>query len=326
MSKLRVLDLFSGIGGFSLGLERTGGFETVAFCEIEDYPRRVLAKHWPGVPCYDDVRTLTADALLRDGIAVDVICGGFPCQDLSAAGKQAGMDGTRSGLWSEIARLMGELRPQYVVVENVSGLLSGPSEQPGGWFGRVLGDLAALGYDAEWNCIPASSIGAPHRRDRVWIVAYPQGDGQQISGARNEDRDTEASRVVGMGIEPSRNSASVSTRDVSDAECTGLEGYHCGQLAGRSEGRASDHARQSRASVAYANGEPLLRPTIAWEQCNPWVFEPELGRVAHGLPNRMERVKALGNAVVPQIPELIGRAILKAEMTFPCPASPLTST
>lgn len=175
MSKLKVLDLFSGIGGFSLGLERTGGFETVAFCEIEPFPRRVLAKHWSGVPCYEDVRTLTADILARDGIAVDVITGGFPCQDLSVAGKQRGMgEGTRSGLWSEIVRLIGELRPQYVIVENVAALLSGPSGRPGGWFGRILGDLAECGMDAEWRNIPAWAMGYPHGRERVWIVAYPQ--------------------------------------------------------------------------------------------------------------------------------------------------------
>ena len=153
-AKLKVLDLFSGIGGFSLGLERTGGFETVAFCEIEPFPRRVLAKHWPGVPIYEDVRTLNADTLARDGIAVDVITGGFPCQDISVAGKQAGIaDETRSGLWAEIVRLVGELRPRYLVVENVANLLSGPPERRGGWFGRVLGDLARLGYDAEWICL-----------------------------------------------------------------------------------------------------------------------------------------------------------------------------
>lgn len=181
MNKLRVLDLFSGIGGFSLGLERTGGFETVAFCEIEEFPRRVLAEHWPGVPCYDDVRTLTADVLRRDGIAVDVITGGFPCQDLSVAGKQRGMgEGTRSGLWSEIVRLIGELRPEYVIVENVANLLSGPSEKRGGWFGRVLGDLAECGYDAEWENIPASALGAPHRRERVWLVAYPMQSGWRL--------------------------------------------------------------------------------------------------------------------------------------------------
>ena len=147
--KLKVLDLFSGIGGFSLGLERTGGFETVAFCEIEEFPRKVLAKHWPEVPRYHDVTKLTGDILKRDGISVDVITGGFPCQDISCAGKQAGIgEGTRSGLWSEIVRLIGELSPRYVIVENVAALLSGPSEQRGGWFGRILGDLAESGYDA----------------------------------------------------------------------------------------------------------------------------------------------------------------------------------
>ena len=127
MAKLKVLDLFSGIGGFSLGLERTGGFETVAFCEIEEYPRRVLAKRWPGVPCYEDVRTLTAARLRADGITrVDALTGGFPCQDLSVAGKGLGLAGSRSGLWSEIVRLAGELRPKFIIVENVANLLAGP--------------------------------------------------------------------------------------------------------------------------------------------------------------------------------------------------------
>jgi DNA-cytosine methyltransferase len=162
---MNVLDLFSGIGGFSLGLERTGGFRTVAFCEIDPFCRRVLAKHWPEVPCYDDVRSLTADRLRADGISVDVICGGFPCQDISVAGNGAGLDGERSGLWREYARLVGELRPRLIIVENVAALL-------GRGLGDVLGDLAALGYDAEWHCIPAAAVGAPHRRDRIWIVAH----------------------------------------------------------------------------------------------------------------------------------------------------------
>src|SRR5690348_6621312 len=144
--------------------------KTVAFCEIDPYCRAVLRKHWPEVPCYEDVRTLTADALSRDGVAVDVICGGFPCQDVSHAGKRAGLEGARSGLWSEYARLIGELRPRFIVVENVAGLLSLG-------MGDVLGDLAALGYDTTWDCIPASAVGAPHRRDRVWIVAYARQQG-----------------------------------------------------------------------------------------------------------------------------------------------------
>src|ERR1700730_2965674 len=155
-------DRFWGIGGFSLGLERAG-MRTVAFCEIDPFCRGVLAKHWPNVPCYDDIRTLTAARLRADGIVADVICGGFPCQDISTAGKMVGMEGQRSGLWGEYARIISEVRPSYVIVENVAALLARGLD-------RVLGDLAALGFDAEWHCIPASAVGAPHRRDRVWII------------------------------------------------------------------------------------------------------------------------------------------------------------
>jgi DNA (cytosine-5)-methyltransferase 1 len=177
---MRLLDLFSGIGGFSLGLERAG-FRTVAFCEIEPYPRAVLAKHWPGVPIYEDVRTLSADTLRRDGVwPIDVIAGGFPCQDLSYAGKRAGIEGERSGLWSEFARLIGEVRPRFAIMENVPGLLSAGH-------GRVLGDLAALGYDAVWDCVPASAVGAPHRRDRVWIVAYAPSERRGEAGRDRPD-------------------------------------------------------------------------------------------------------------------------------------------
>lgn len=183
MKKLKVLDLFSGIGGFSLGLERTGYFETAAFCEIEPFPRSVLAKRWSEVICYEDVRKLTAAKLSADGLAIDVITGGFPCQDLSVAGAMAGMgEGTRSGLWSEIDRLIGELRPSFVIVENVANLLSGPSERPGAWFGRVLGDLAERGYDAEWQNIRAAAAGLPHERQRAWMVAYPSEIGRNVFG------------------------------------------------------------------------------------------------------------------------------------------------
>jgi DNA (cytosine-5)-methyltransferase 1 len=185
--KLKVLDLFSGIGGFSLGLDRTGGFETAAFCEIEPFPRAVLAKHWPEKICYDDVRTLNADRLASDGVAVDFICGGFPCQDISAAGRMAGMgEGTRSGLFQEIMRLVDELRPKYILLENVANLLAGPAERPGEWFAVVLSGLAQRGYDAEWENIPASALGFEHGRERVWIVAYPSGRG--LSGVLSKHR------------------------------------------------------------------------------------------------------------------------------------------
>ena len=238
-----LLDLFSGIGGFSLGLERTGGFKTVAFCEIEEFPRRVLAKHWPEVPCYHDIRELTAERLATDGIAVDVITGGFPCQDISAAGQRAGLLGDRSGLFWEIDRLIGELRPSYVILENSPELLDG-------WMGDILGTLSQRGMDAEWHVIPAAIVGAPHLRERVWIVAH-------------------APKV------------------------TGLHQLHLGQ--------------------AIRRGLPNLG--------NPWEADawdsPETGtcRVDDGIPDRVDRTGALGNAVVPQIPELIGNAILAAHRT-----------
>jgi len=164
---MNVLDLFSGIGGFSLGLERAG-MRTVAFCEREPFCRAVLKKHWPNVPCYDDVQTLTQDRLAADGIYAHVICGGFPCQDISRAGNGAGITGERSGLWSQYARLIGELRPDFAIVENVAALLDRD-------MGTVCGDLAAIGYDAEWSVISACAFGAPHVRQRVFIVAYPNG-------------------------------------------------------------------------------------------------------------------------------------------------------
>jgi DNA (cytosine-5)-methyltransferase 1 len=159
---VNVLDLFSGIGGFSLGLERAG-MRTIAFCETDAYCRRVLAKRWPDVHIHGDIREL----YLHEGYA-DVICGGFPCQDISsAADAPAGIDGERSGLWREFFRLICQVRPRFAIVENVSALRHRGLDE-------VLGNLSSVGYDAEWHCIPASIVGAPHPRDRIWIVAYPQ--------------------------------------------------------------------------------------------------------------------------------------------------------
>jgi DNA (cytosine-5)-methyltransferase 1 len=174
---LKVLDLFSGIGGFSLGLERTGGFKTIAFVEIDNYCQRVLKKHWPEVYLHSDIRTLTAANWDHFGYPKpDVLTGGFPCQDISIAGKRAGIDGERSGLWSEYARLIGELRPRYAIVENVAALLQWGME-------RVLGDLAQFGYDSEWMCLPAGRFGAHHRRERIFIVAHcPDSIGLRLQG------------------------------------------------------------------------------------------------------------------------------------------------
>ena len=236
---MTVFDLFSGIGGFSLGLERAG-FTTQYFCEIDPYCRGVLARHWPHVPCFEDVRTVRG----VDLTPVDLLCGGFPCQDISFAGKGAGLSGERSGLWFEYARLIDEIRPRYVLIENVSALRSRGLD-------RVLGSLAALGYDAEWHCIPACAVGAPHRRDRVWIVAYAEG---QQSASRNH----------------------------------------------RSE---PEQARKSQQSQFGGTDRGALR-------AGNWASEPDVGRVAHGVPARVDRLRGLGNAIIPQIAELLGYAIL----------------
>jgi DNA (cytosine-5)-methyltransferase 1 len=229
---MNILDLFSGIGGFSLGLERAG-MRTVAFCEIDPHARKVLNKHWPNVPVFTDVSTLSKGDLSEQ---IDVLAGGFPCQDISTAGLGAGLSGSRSGLWFQYHRLIKEIQPRYAIIENVSALRSRGLDQ-------VLWSLSEIGYDAEWHCIPAAAIGAPHQRDRVWIVAYPH--------------------------------------------------------SAHSEGRRLS-------SGTYAQYADTV--SAGW-----WETEPAVGRVANGLPGQSHRLKQLGNAVVPQIPELIGRAIMEYE-------------
>lgn len=305
--KLKVLDLFSGIGGFSLGLERTGGFETVAFCEIEPFPRKVLAKHWPEVPCYEDVTKLTGSILAADGIAVDVITGGFPCQDISTAGKRAGIgEGTRSGLWSEIVRLIGELSPRYVIVENVANLLSGPSDKRGGWFGRILGDLAECGYDAEWENIPAAAVGAPHRRERVWIVAYP---GLQLGF--DAEADTERADSNGAGSHRTRKHVKGNFEQKHQQKR--ILGSLGEILADTKRIRQQGQGKQILTGHRQTDSKGKAGHAFHERIGNIWRFEPAVGRVANGVSSRVDRLKGLGNAVVPQIPELIGYAILEAE-------------
>lgn len=282
MGKLRVLDLFSGIGGFSLGLERTGGFETVAFCEIEPFCREVLGRHWPGVPIYDDIRELTAERLGADGISVDAVCGGFPCQGVSEAGLRQGLQDPRSGLWREYARLIGEVRPQFVIVENVSELL-----RDGYGMAEVLGDLAKIGYDAEWHSIPALAVGADHIRERIWIIAYPDRSGVVPIHERQRKQ-----RPQEVGEDAAQDHAD------------------------------PDGARLSRGLQARALSEdaravsPWLGLALSSAPAFPGLDgagAPVLGRGEDGIPNRVDRMHALGNAVVPQIPEILGRAILAAQ-------------
>jgi len=321
MIKLRILDLFAGIGGISRGLESTGGFETVAFCEIEAFPKLILAKHWPNVPIYNDVKELTYDRLNQDGITVDVITAGFPCQDISTAGKGAGIkEGTRSGLWFEVARLVGELRPRYVILENVSAILSRV-------VGIVLGDMAALGYDCEWHCIPASAVGAQHRRDRWWGIAYPNDAGnraprgkadqhgpQGIEG-RQEQSQPESSRQRENGTAshvPDTNSERLQggiPHGVTNPQ--GREKPGSGRLAERSFGR--ERSRNSHGPVKPSVGL-LANGLSAGLSRSGWLPEPGIERVATGVPDRTKKLKALGNSVVPQIPALLGAAILEREL------------
>lgn len=231
--KLRVLDCFAGIGGFSLGFERAGGFRTVGFVEIDPFCQRVLAKHWPDVPCHGDITTRE----FVEGEA-DVITGGFPCQDISFAGAGAGLAGARSGLYRELVRAIRLVRPRFAILENVAALL-------GRGLGTVLGDLAEIGQDAEWHCIPT---GYPfgHERERVFVVTYPDGAGLARPGQPS----------------PAMEQAGSAIAEELAASC-------------------------------------FRRPQSA----------PDMVRNVHGIPDRAHRIAALGNAVVPQIPELIARSL-----------------
>ena len=277
--------LFAGIGGFDLAA-RWMGWRTAWFSEIEPYASQVLAKHWPDVPNHGDITQIQGDEV--EG--VDLLCGGFPCQDISIAGKGAGIDGERSGLWSHYARLIDELRPSWVVAENVSALRSRG-------LGRVLKDLDALGYDAEWHCVSASAVGAPHQRDRVWIVAYPNRVvvRELPRGRRGEGRQ---GADVTRGDGPRRRvAAAAHTGTNTDIE----------RLEGRNRFFLPERPGQ-RVTGALGASESGRLPFDPW-----WKTEPDVGRVVDGVPARMDRLRALGNAVVPQVVEYIGRRILEAE-------------
>lgn len=333
---MKIIDLFSGIGGFSLGLERTGGFETVQFVEQDAKARQVLKKHWPNVPQHDDIRTYRPE----QGTA-DLVCGGFPCQDISSAGRGVGIVGERSGLWTEMARVIGAVRPKWVIAENVSALRSRG-------LALVLQDLCALGYDAEWHCIPASAVGAPHRRDRVWVIAYRNSDGD---GESTVSVDAEASGVSGdvadtTGTELQRDQAGVLGEQAGGSTETGAEvlrqsdgeaGPDIARSVGESTPPVADALRGGAevcdtpgAGLPDGAGETLGQSSAESEPERPgsqadqpgrdgtisagwWAVEPPVGRVAHGVPGRVDRLKQLGNSIVPQIATLIGEAILRHE-------------
>lgn len=365
---MNVGSLFAGIGGFDLGLERAG-MRVAWQVELDPYCRAVLARHFPEAERFEDIREVGAESLCP----VDLICGGFPCQDLSAAGRGAGLDGARSGLWAEFARIVRELRPRYVVVENVPALLTGKGKR---WdrapVGRVLGDLAEAGYDAEWACLSAREFGAPHLRKRVWLVAYPARDAEagaaSESGAERKrarpgraasragelpdaDRDRRAQGIrisAGAGEPPRPPDAlgSGAVAPVADAEGVperaGLRpreapGQRRRRPADRSgargavadsqrrgrQGRPDQPRRDDPQRAAAVGCQGAAHPARGGEArgldgrrlpaSESWGAEPDVGRVADGVPARVDRLAALGNALLPQIAEWIGRRIVEYE-------------
>jgi DNA (cytosine-5)-methyltransferase 1 len=288
---LNVLSLFSGIGGLrqlELGLERAG-MTVVGQVEKDPYCLRVLAKHWPEVPRHDDVRTASDWWIGQPGRPrVDLVCGGFPCQDISNAGRRAGIRGERSGLWSYMADTVRVLRPRYVVMENVSAILVRGLDV-------VTGDLAEIGYDVQWDCIPAAAVGAPHRRDRWWGIATDTHRDQHESCASSE-RWTSPPDVL-----------------------TDAESVRCGQgWSRRPAGRCSDGDAERAQALADADrfgrdGWSRIARPAGWrkpENCGWWSPESDVRRVAHGVPARVDRLRALGNAVVPQVAEHVGRLLM----------------
>ena len=249
---MKVLDLFSGIGGFSLGLERAG-METIAMCEKDEFCRQILAKHWPDVTIHQDIRSL--DGTQYKG-TVDIVCGGFPCQPYSVCGKHLGDKDDRH-LWPEMLRVIKESNPTWVIGENVSGFVNMALDD-------VCTDLENESFKVESFIIPACAVDAPHKRDRCWIVAYSNSnDRRNKSGSFSSERETR------------------------------MEHWGCGD-------------RQS-----FGRPNSFLDSLDVKLSSDRWEAEPRIYRISNGVPNRMDRIKSLGNSVVPQIVERIGFCIAK---------------
>ena len=271
MNEIKVLDLFSGIGGFSLGLQRAGPFRTVAFCEQDKFCQAVLRKHWPGVPIYDDIKTIDYEG------DCDIITGGYPCQPFSLASSQRKGTEDDRHLWPWMFEVIKQKRPAWVICENVPGHITMGLDE-------VLFDLESEGYTSRPFVVPACGVDAPHRRDRVWIIAHSD----------NTTRGRRAEQGEGRHREPALHGAVGET--VADTNDARLQG--CEQRQASREGAGSSHPATQRGEDDGRQG---------------WLPEPDVGRVAHGVPRRVDRIKSLGNAVVPQVITQIGKAIIEAE-------------
>ena len=286
---LNLLDLFSGIGGFSLSAKWALGdnVRTIGFCEIDEFCQIVLRKQFKNVPIYDDVRNLNPRKINYK--QVDIITGGFPCQDISMAGKGKGIEGERSGLWKEMFRIIRQCEPRWAIIENVSALTHRGLTV-------VLNDLAQAGYDAEWQCIQAKQVGAPHKRERIWIVAYPNSRNVEAGcgelGVRKESKGGRSSSNAFELCQTISNPSSL--RLQCQEEDKKLEGKRPSEQGSRDRIQKQKGCIPESRLGGVANGIPN------------WVHEPRgIPRVDKKKPNRIERMKALGNSIVPQIPYLI---------------------
>ncbi len=293
---MKVLDLFSGIGGFSLGLE-AAGMETVAFCEQNTFCQKILRQHWPTLPIHSDITELNGYEYRG---TVDLVCGGFPCQPFSVAGKQLGSEDDRA-LWGEMLRVIREVDPKWVIGENVSGII--PME-----LDKVLSDLEGEGYTCWTFVLPACSVDAHHRRDRVWVIAHsdsnskPDGsvDGETcgqlvahtISGSRWDTQGAARGKDDAAQWAQDTNSFTGSSQNVPNTNGEGLQ------------------RRKEKSDIGGIGARRNEQPERFFDDAGrTWLPEPNVGRVANGVPNRSHRLKALGNAVVPPLVAKIGRLV-----------------
>tara|TARA_B100000941_G_scaffold92319_1_gene64108 strand:- start:2843 stop:3808 length:966 start_codon:yes stop_codon:yes gene_type:complete len=301
---LKVLDLFSGIGGFSYAAEKiVGGYKTTQFVEIDPYCQSVLRKNFSNIPIHDDIKTFTA----KKG-QFDVLTAGFPCQDLSVAGRQKGIgEGTRSGLFYEIIRLLGEIQPKFILFENVRNLLS---HEKGATFQEILFQIAKAGYDAEWSIISAKDLGACHKRERIWIIAYPFSNGVQsrLQGSVLREREFFPNQLEGgeVGSKIGRCSKNFTHSDSNGSPST--EGF-------RLDGETNSNSQERKDKISKSKGSSESRSSRTIQQTtkckwtyrgdclNPnwerYLSKPTLRRGDDGLSNRVARIKALGNSIVP---------------------------
>jgi len=277
---LKILDTFAGIGGFSYAAhELVGGFETTQFVEIDPFCQKVLKKHFPKVPCHDDIKTFTA----YPG-QYDVITGGFPCQDISVAGRREGItDQSRSSLFYDLIRVIRLVRPKFVVMENVAAILNNGLD-------IVLGELSEAGYDAEWSIISASSLGASHRRSRWWCVAYTNDYGSSSSSINEVNDETDSSSQKGQ------NQVSKSSRSSESSNGRIVRSFEGNVTDSNSEGLQRKILSKMESGIWSAKHTGRLDPN--WRS---YVSKPILPRGSYGLSNRVDRTKALGNSIVPAV-------------------------